>query len=76
MKFIFATNHFEADRLKVKFGLDRMSCPLLKDAEQLKLHYASEVYLAPGHRDNPKWPAVKDVAKQLGTVIFLELLVS
>lgn len=76
MRFIFALNHFEADRIKVKFGLDKRTCHLLKDAEQLKLHNASEVYLAPGYKDNPKWAAVKEVSDELGAVIFLELLLS
>lgn len=76
MRFIFALNHFEADRIKVKFGLDKRTCCLLKDAEQLKLHDACEVYLSPGYKDNPKWASVKDVATELGSVIFLELLLS
>ena len=76
MRFIFAINHFEADRIKVKFGLDKRTCQLLKDAEQLKLHDSCEVFLAPGYRDNPKWAAVKEVAEELGSVVFLELIVS
>ena len=76
MTFIFAVNHFEADRLKVKFGLDKRTCQLLKDAAQLKLHNSCQVYLAPGHKDNPKWAAVKEVAEELGSVVFLELLLN